>query len=441
MSFDTIPFKEFKKITISEQERTEQDKSFYTQQEKLNSNKKIAGIAFPNYCSGNNLNIRDRFLELETIHNILQEQLSYLLIELDLTETNLNSIDLQLETQPLINASFNIKENINHILDNFNTISSERSFLPLIYPSYDEYSRFVKHFDYNIFFLEGNYLASNANLSKFEKFHFDKAELNKSIDILLGSHNPKDVISRLAEFIGFNPNKLALTYFNSRFGGFTVYINPENTVLNNKLKKLQEQYPESFDYFDNDPSWVFSFLNQDVIQSGITNDIDAWFDLDQCVLYIREECLPIDINLDVSVEHDFNLDYLKSIYFDYDPEARLIFRHDIVNNLRTLIPKENPKHLEIFNGEEFELFNSYRIWTFSEYILVRYKVGEDITKQAIFESKDLLGVITGYETDDLSLKLLKQISNNLKLLKISGFEKYNPYILINDPSTPFEDMI
>lgn len=426
------------KSTPKNIDRDIQDEKFYALQDKLNSNKAIAGINMPSYCSGGHLNIRERFLELENIHNYLANELTTIEVSLDLAESD---NEMQIDTGLLIKRSILLQQNIESVLAVFNKLSEDRSFLPLLYPNYEDYSRNVNHFDFNVYFLDKVFTKQNSKIPDYSKVAFDNTELQKVIEIMLGSYNPKDVVKRLAQFFNINPNKLALTYFNSRFGGFTVYIDPENKSLESKLMFLGNSHPNNFQYTDNDPSWVFNFENTDVMDSGVIADIDVWFDLDQCIAYVANQCLPIDFELNVPIEYDLNKDYLKCLYFDYVTEARLLHRHDLINKLRELIPKENPKHLEIFNGEEFELFNHYRIWSFSEYILIRYKIGSDITKQAVFETKDLVCHISGYVTDDLSVKLLKLFTNNLYLLKISGFEKYNPYILVNDPSTPFEEMI
>lgn len=218
---------------------------------------------------------------------------------------------------------------------------------------------------------------------------------------------------------------VAIACFESRYAGFIIYPN-QSPAVEMTLDKLSDQYPTLLRKDHDQGFWLLTLESNEIINADFLGLFSTWLDADSLTIYRNTDLFPITINEEIPIDDLINTDYEVGIFFDYTPEPIQLSQKEISITLNQNDPYAIIKNLEFYNGKDFINVKNDIFWTFSELLLIKYKVTEDQEKLVFFDTQSNT-VLLETNCNSFETPMLKEIySLNLDLLCTNSLETINP---------------
>lgn len=433
---------EFKKILakITERKhlpgRAKADAHFQEKQRKIEEFKAQVGITYKESSHKSDI---QKILGTYTNLNKLSKLIIIYL------ESEINTITNQLDSgQCLEKEKFDLEQERNQLetlLDHFfgktyhfNRQSakfvSARSFLQIMSPSYDFFNHAASKIEPNLYFLGDDFVRDVPGAKTFKRIKLDLSDFRILSEFHLCASSPQQLCYFIKTFLNINTDEnIAIACFEPRYAGFIIYPN-QNPAVEMKLTELSNQHPALLRKDHDQDFWLLTLESNQIINFDFLSLFSTWLDADSLTIYRKTDLFPITINEDIPIDDFINTDYEIGIFFDYTTEPTELSQKNISTILNQNDPYAIIKNIEFFNGQSFINVKSDIFWTFSELLLIKYKVAEDLEKLVFFDTQ-AHRVLLETNTNSFETPMLKDIyALNLDLLNINSLETFNPNELV-----------
>lgn len=433
---------EFKEILIKisqkrpDPNRAEKDAVFQEKQRIIEENKSDLGLASkPRTRKSNIQNILNTYANLNKLSELI---LTYIESE---TNTISNHLDSgQCSDEEVIH--YNLERNQLNSLwgyfykktEFFNQQSarfvSSRSFLQIISPSYDAFDYSTSKIEPNLYFLGDDFVRDAPDANRFKRIKLDLNNFNTLSELHLCASNPQQLCEFIKIFISSDSSEnIAIACFEPRYAGFIIYP-IQTTHAHQKLTELSKQHPNLLREDKEQGFWLLTLESNEIINYEFLTLFSTWFDADSLTIYRNENLFPIKINKNIPLGDFLNTDYELGVFFDYIFDPIQLNQTNIQMALNHNDPYSTIQNIEYYDGENYLNIKTEIFWTFSEILLIKYKLTENLEKLVFFNTISQT-VVLEVTSDSFEAPMLQKLySLNLELLNINCLETLNPRNLI-----------
>lgn len=333
------------------------------------------------------------------------------------------------QIQPLLKEQRNWKEAIsalilkNSLLDKQTSkIINDRSNLPLVPISHDEYSSHTFQMFSTLQFMEPQFISAH-NFEKFSALVLNRKEFEAFSNILQASLNPNDLIEYVHQLLHLSDEiNVVLVCKDVRNGGFTICPHTDNIKSQKYLEKESECNPTHISRLEEGKCWNYNSngTNPQLIPNFFSH-FDIWVDIHKSIIYAKDSLFPIRICEQIEFK-PYPLEELEQGLLFFKLDKAIQFKlSTVIKALQANDIFHNPHNISIYDGMQFKEFNFDECSSFSELILLNYMYGETNKLGAIFNirSNELIATFSVVDAD--YQLLLNLFSYNLTMLNISGY--------------------
>lgn len=433
---------EFKKILAKIPKRThlpgrkEADARFHEKQRKIEEFKAQVGLARKE--SSHKSDIQKILGTYANLNKLCELISTYLESEINIITNQLGSGQCQGEEKlKLEQERTQLETLLDHFCEKmhyFNKQSakfvSARSFLQIMSPHYDFFNHSASKIEPNLYFLGDDFVRDVPGAKTFKRIKLDISTFNVLSEFHLCASNPQQLCEFIKTFLNMQTDEnVAIACFEPRYAGFIIYPN-QNPAVEMTLAKLSDQYPTLLRKDHDQDFWLLTLESNEVINADFLGLFSTWMDADSLTIYRNTDLFPIAINEEILIDDFINTDYEIGIFFDYTPDPTQLSQKEISMTLNQNDPYAIIKNIEFYNGNDFANVKSDIFWTFSELLLIKYKVTEDLEKLVFFDTQTHT-VLLETNSNSFETPMLKDIySLNLNLLNINNLETFDPNELV-----------